>query len=205
MERPLGFQNFPPALRGSSPLAVQRCQVQESCAFSTTILHYRVYRDLPGAEAGGRMDIGLPRTLLLPVLKSIRKSVQEIRDVMSAIEMRMVGGSLLIIYEGDWARAEMGVQYLAKEAASATADEETNGGRREFEEAEEEDEEEDEDSEDESEDEGSVGSKPPCVVKVIDFAHTRLKPGEGPDRGVLKGLETVLSLLDGRITDCMTS
>lgn len=153
---------------------------------------------LPGAEAGGRMDVGLPRTLLLPVLKSIRKSVQEIRDAMSVIEMRMVGGSLLIVYEGDWDRAEMGAQWLDKQAAN-------DGGGRESEGAMEEDSEEDSDSGDESDDERSGGSKPPCVVKVIDFAHVRLKAGEGPDRGVLKGLDTVLSLLDGRISDCMTS
>ncbi|KAH9045457.1 SAICAR synthase-like protein [Lactarius pseudohatsudake] len=153
---------------------------------------------LPGAEAGGRMDVGLPRTLLLPVLKSIRKSVQEIRDAMSVIEMRMVAGSLLIVYEGDWDRAEMGVQWLAEQATS-------DGGGRESEGAMEEDSEEDSDSGDESDDELSGGSKPPCVVKVIDFAHVRFKAGEGPDRGVLKGLDTVLSLLDGRITDCMTS
>ncbi|KAH9062749.1 hypothetical protein EDB87DRAFT_1558951 [Lactarius vividus] len=150
---------------------------------------------LPGAEAGGRMDVGLPRTLLLPVLKSIRKSVQEIRDALSVIEMRIVGGSLLIVYEGDWDRAEMGVQWLAKQAASG----------RESEGAMEEDSEEDSDSGDESDNERSGGSKPPCVVKVIDFAHVRFKAGEGPDRGVLKGLDTVLSLLDGRITICMTS
>ena len=144
------------------------------------------------------MDVGLPGTLLLPVLKSIRKSVQEIRDVLSTIEMRMVGSSLLIVYEGDWHRAEMGVQWLTEQAASATGDEEANGDG-EFEEAEE-----DEESEDESEDEHG-GYKSPCVVKVIDFAHTRLKPGEGPDRSVLKGVDTVLTLLDGRIMDCMTS
>ncbi|KAH9049095.1 hypothetical protein EDB84DRAFT_1261176 [Lactarius hengduanensis] len=153
---------------------------------------------LPGAEAGGRMDVGLPRTLLLPVLKSIRKNVQEIRDAMSVIEMRMVAGSLLIVYEGDWDRAEMGVQWLAEQA---TSDE----GGRESEGAMEEDSEEDSESGDESDDELSGGSKPPCVVKVIDFAHVRFRAGEGPDRGVLKGLDTVLSLLDGRITDCMTS
>jgi hypothetical protein len=192
MDVPLGFRNFAQASRGSSPLAVQRCQARESYSFSNFILHYRFHSDLPGAEAGGRMDIGLPRTLLLPVLKSIRKSVQEIRDVMNAIEMRMVGGSLLIIYEGDWDRAEMGVQWLAEQAASATAYEETEDDSEEY-----------EDSEDESEDE-QRGSKSPCVVKVIDFAHTRLKAGEGPDRGVLKGLETLLSLLDERM-DCMTS
>ncbi|SRR6267378_5495112 len=147
------------------------------------------------------MEVGLPSTLLLPVLNAIRQSVQEIRDVMSAIEMRMVGGSLLIVYEGDWDRAEMGVQWLAKQCEHATGE-----GEGELEGVEEEGSEKDEDSEDESEDEQRGESKPPCVVKVIDFAHTQLRPGEGPDRGVLKGLETVLSLLDARITDCiMTS
>ncbi|KAH9179751.1 hypothetical protein EDB89DRAFT_1841720 [Lactarius sanguifluus] len=153
---------------------------------------------MSGPRAGGRMNVGLPRALLLPVLKSIRKSVQEIRDAMSVIEMRMVGGSLLIVYEGDWDRAEMGVQWLAKQAAS-------DEGGRESEGAMEEDSEEESDSGDESDDERSGESKPPCVVKVIDFAHVRFRAGEGPDRGVLKGLDTVLSLLDGRITDCMTS
>ena len=170
----------------------------------TSTLHYRVHSDLPGAESGGRMDVGLPRTLLLPVLKSIRKGVQEIRDVLSAMEMRMVGSSLLIIYEGDWHRAEMGVQWLAEQAASATRDGRVDGGGREFKEVEEDDSEDDDESEDESEDERR-GYKSPCVVKVIDFAHTRLKPGEGPDQSVLRGLETVLALLDGRIMDCMTS
>ena len=118
--------------------------------------------------------------------------------------MRMVGSSLLIVYEGDWDRAEMGVQWLAEQAANATGNEETNGIGREFEEASEDGSEEDEESDDESDDEHG-GYKSPFVVKVIDFAHTRLKPGEGPDLGVLKGLETVLALLDGRIMDCMTS
>jgi hypothetical protein len=202
-EKPSKFQNFVQALRGFSPLADQRCQARKSYDLAS-ILHYRVHSDLPGAEAGGPMDVGLPRRLLLPVLRSIRQSVQDIRDVISAIEMRMVGSSLLIIYEGDWDRAEMGVQWLAEQAANATGGEETNGVGREFEEASDEDEEEYEESDDESDDEHG-DYKSPCVVKVIDFAHTRLKPGEGPDQSVLKGLETVLALLDGRIMDCMTS
>ena len=40
---------------------------------------------------------------------------------------------------------------------------------------------------------------PPYIVKVIDFAHTRIVPGEGPDEGVLKGIDTTLDLLDQRI------
>ena len=46
--------------------------------------------------------------------------------------------------------------------------------------------------------------RPPCVVKLIDFAHARMVPGQGPDEGVLKGVDTVLSLLDGRITQIET-
>ena len=107
----------------------------------------------------------------------------------------MVGSSVLIIYEGDWDRAETGVQWLAEQPASMDSGE--DGVKEEInEDSEVEDGEEDEDSEDDSSDEGSPS---PCVVRLIDFAHTRLKPGEGPDVGVLKGLDTLLSLLDGRI------
>ncbi|EKM56120.1 uncharacterized protein PHACADRAFT_145233 [Phanerochaete carnosa HHB-10118-sp] len=47
--------------------------------------------------------------------------------------------------------------------------------------------------------EGTKKVGPPYAIKIIDFAHTRLKPGEGPDESLLKGLDTVLRLLDGRI------
>lgn len=145
------------------------------------------------------MDVGLPDTLLAPILISIRKSIQDIRDVLSSIELRMIGSSLLIIYEGDWDRAETGVQWLAKQPASMGSGE--DGGKEE---------EIDEDTEvegweEDEESEGSDGSdeesemEGPCVVRLIDFAHTRLKPGEGPDMGLLKGLDTLLTLLDGRI------
>jgi inositol-polyphosphate multikinase len=133
--------------------------------------------------------------------------VQEIRDILSTIELRLVGSSLLVIYEGDWDRAEMGVQLLAWQSTSTSddrdqrieeekheyADIEVDGVQDEegVEEGEEEDV-----SEDDSEDDGN---NLPCVVKLIDFAHTRLKRGQGPDSGVLKGLDTVLNLLDGRI------
>jgi 1D-myo-inositol-tetrakisphosphate 5-kinase/inositol-polyphosphate multikinase len=150
------------------------------------------------------MDVGLPGTLLLPILRSIRKSVQELRNDLSSIELRLVGSSLLIIYEGDWDRAEVGVQWLAENPTSVTSDEDgskeeiyedVEGGIEEPEGSEEESETEDED-EDEDED---VGSECPWVVRLIDFAHARFKPGQGPDLGVLKGLDTVLKLLDDRI------
>jgi len=123
---------------------------------------------------------GLPRETLVPILRSIRGEIQEIRDAIADIELRMVGGSLLIIYEADWDRAAEGIKkYLSHE-----------------------EEEDDEDEDDEDEDNDSKPKAgPPFVVKLIDFAHTLFVPGQGPDEGVLKGIDTVLNLLDGRLKD----
>lgn len=124
---------------------------------------------------------GLPKQTLLPILRAIREDVADIREVFTTLEIRLVGGSLLIIYEADWARAEEGLQRL-------WPDEGDEGG-----------EEDDEEDEDEDDDDDDDRPGPPFVVKIIDFAHTRLAPGEGPDEGVLLGLDTVLRLLDARI------
>jgi len=37
------------------------------------------------------------------------------------------------------------------------------------------------------------------VTELVDFAHTEAAAGEGPDEGVLLGMDTTLTLLDGRI------
>ncbi|KAK0185980.1 SAICAR synthase-like protein [Armillaria mellea] len=100
----------------------------------------------------------------------------KIREAFAGMEMRMVGGSLLIIYEGELTKAEDGVKWMLEE------------------------EEEEEGDEDEDDDEKPKRG-PPYTVKLIDFAHTRFVPGEGPDEGVLKGFDTVLSLLDGRLKE----
>ncbi|KAK0441382.1 SAICAR synthase-like protein [Armillaria borealis] len=112
---------------------------------------------------------GLPSRFLVP-------TSAEIREAFAGMEMRMVGGSLLIIYEGDLAKAEDGVKWMLEE------------------------EEEEEGDEDEDDDEKPKRG-PPYTVKLIDFAHTRFVPGKGPDEGVLKGFDTVLSLLDGRLKE----
>ncbi|RPD68539.1 SAICAR synthase-like protein [Lentinus tigrinus ALCF2SS1-7] len=130
------------------------------------------------ADAALSQGTGLSADILLPVLESLREDIAEIRAALAEVHMRMVGGSLLIIYEADWERAREGLKWLEE------------GG-------DEEDEDEDDDDEDESEEKKRVG--PPYLVKLIDFAHTKIVPGIGPDEGVLKGVDTVLSLLDGRI------
>ncbi|KAG6883503.1 hypothetical protein C0993_005803 [Termitomyces sp. T159_Od127] len=121
-----------------------------------------------GDPAGG--TLGLPRRLLVPVLRGIRDIVACIREAYARLEMRVVGGSLLVMYEADWARAEQAL--LDGIEASEDADNRRAGLGR-----------------------------PPYVVKLVDFAHTRIGRGLGPDQGVLLGLDTLLRLLDGRVRE----
>jgi len=102
----------------------------------------------------------------------------------------MVGGSLLIVYEADWARAEEAIKnYL--EVGDGVKD----GGKGG--EAHEEDEDDENDESDDEDDE----PRPSFMVKLIDFAHTTVVPGKGPDVGVLLGMDTILRLLDGRLSE----
>ena len=129
---------------------------------------------------------GLPKDILLPILESLREDIAEIRDVLSEVELRMVGGSLLVLYEADWECAREGVKLWLEDDPDA--------------------EEQDEDDEDDDEeDEENKKPSPPYTVKLIDFAHTRLAPGAGPDKGVLLGLDNILKLIDGRIKEVKAS
>ena len=101
-----------------------------------------------------------------------------IRDAIAQLEARMVGGSLLIVYEGDFERVKQGIALLEEGV----------------------DEEDEEDEDDDGEDEENTKPGPACLVKLIDFAHTKVVTGEGPDEGVLLGINTTLKLLDGRIS-----
>ena len=136
---------------------------------------------------------GLPKEQLLPVVEAIRKRVAAIRDAFAQLEIRMVGGSLLIIYEGDVERTKQGIALLGEDVGE------------EEEEEEEEDEDGNEDDDVEEEDEENTKPGPPCLVKLIDFAHTKVVAGGGPDEGVLLGMDTTLKLLDGRIAQIKSS
>lgn len=122
---------------------------------------------------------GLPADLLLPILEAVREDVAEIRQALSQVEVRMVGASLLIIYEADWERAQEGLMFWEDKGTEEDQSEDSS------------------DSGDSNE--GDKKPSPPCTVKLIDFAHTHMMPGAGPDEGVLFGVDTVLRLLDGRI------
>ncbi|KAG8899504.1 hypothetical protein FRB99_006688 [Tulasnella sp. 403] len=132
------------------------------------------------------------RDLLVAVIEGIIKDVSQIKEVFQNLEIRMVGGSLLVVWEGD--------EEAIKKAVVSSEDEGQGGadesGQPTDDDAEGEDEDEDEDEESDA---NRVG--PAYAVKLIDFAHTRLAPGEGPDAGIVLGLETTLRLLKGRKAD----
>jgi inositol-polyphosphate multikinase len=138
----------------------------------------------PESPADHEINTGtaLPADILHPILLALREDVKDMIEVMKTTEIRIIGGSLLIVYEADIERAEKGLVRLFSEP-----DEGTDEG-------------------DEDEDDGDEGKpKPiPYTVKLIDFGHTRLTPGKGPDTGVIKGLETVLNLLEERISSVQT-
>lgn len=147
------------------------------------------------------LSCGLPRHIILPILQAIRQDIAKIRDAVSTVHMRMVGGSLLIIYEADWTIVEEGLQFLTPHIDREDGGMTDNNVRYDNDD-EDEDDEDDEDGDDGDNDDDNDDVKRPArpyTVKLIDFAHTRIKPGHGPDEGVLLGLDTVLKLVDGRI------
>lgn len=98
----------------------------------------------------------------------------------------------MIIYEADWDRASEGVKRILLDDPDGDSE---NG---------------DDDGDDSDDDEGGKGEPkkkiiPPYTVKLIDFAHTTFAPDQGPDEGVLLGIDTVLNLLKGRIDELTNS
>ncbi|KAG8217054.1 hypothetical protein J3R82DRAFT_4938 [Butyriboletus roseoflavus] len=152
------------------------------------------------------LNTGLPADTLLTLLTSLHGSLTDLRISLSGAHVRIVGGSVLIVYEGDWERAI---------AASGRG-----GGPDSLEEVETEEDEETESDQIEVEvdEQGEIimesisgsttetSSSCSCTdpqprlytISLIDFAHTRVVPGEGPDQGVLTGMDTLIRLVDRR-------
>jgi 1D-myo-inositol-tetrakisphosphate 5-kinase/inositol-polyphosphate multikinase len=122
--------------------------------------------------------------LLLPVLRNILATVKEIEEAVEKTEMRMVAASLLIIYEGDelaLERALINTVVEEPETAPPESNEYLLPSHPSV---------------------PATNRNPPAyAVKVIDFAHTKIQEGLGPDEGVLLGLKTTMSLLEGRIKE----
>lgn len=129
--------------------------------------------------------------------------------------MRFVGASLLIVYEGDPVRLEAALDREEKAGVRGESDgkEHRNGDseRSIFSDDGSIDSDSDGDEDDEYDSEDDLDGKkkderrtrkcPALTLKMIDFAHTWLAQGEGPDEGVLKGLRTFRSLVERRLEE----
>ncbi|GAV99730.1 SAICAR synthase-like protein [Lentinula edodes] len=185
-----------------------------------------------------RTNLGLPPDLLLPILRSIHTSLTHLRSIMKGVELRMVGGSLLVVWEGDEQRAREGVEWMKereikiteriRQEADVEGNEDDDSEYIDSDDDDEGDTSSDEDNENVSAhepspdgagaltDETNIASKSkskpsskshrrkpsaPYALSLIDFAHTRFVPGQGPDVGVLLGLDTFAKLIEGRILE----
>ncbi|KAF9071025.1 hypothetical protein BDP27DRAFT_1142582, partial [Rhodocollybia butyracea] len=129
-------------------------------------------------QAATRTDLGLPSPILLQILRAMHSALTRLKSVFEQVEIRMAGGSLLVVYEGDEERARESVSWMDTGEDSDGDEDESDAS----------------DSDDES---TRVG--PPFRLYLIDFAHTHFVPGQGPDKGVLLGMQTFIGLIEGRI------
>ncbi|KAI6109109.1 SAICAR synthase-like protein [Pisolithus croceorrhizus] len=168
---------------------------------------------------------GLPLHILLILLTRLLEALERLRAALASAEVRIVGGSILIIYEGDWASAEKAArtsESVSLNGKTTASSEGLDGNERGAFDEEGEDEEmitveidengqlilDDvvaaspvaesfEENDDDDGDEDSEDEDEPRLFKLslIDFAHTRLVPGQGPDTGVLLGIDTLIRLI----------
>lgn len=120
---------------------------------------------------GGQTDKGLPQTvsgasqeaatsatpmldaqLIVSLVEShLLPQLDRLIGLLSELEVRIRGGSLLVVFEGN--SDSLAQRHINKKLPT------------------------------------------PLKIRVIDFAHARFVPGEGPDEGLLKGLQTVRQIL----------
>ncbi|KAI6110865.1 hypothetical protein EDD16DRAFT_1809145 [Pisolithus croceorrhizus] len=169
---------------------------------------------------------GLPPHILFVLLTRLLEALGRLRAALSTAEVRIVGGSVLIIYEGDWASAEKAARTsegvpLSNGKTTASSEGWDGNERGAFDEEGGDEEtitgEIDEHShlivddvvaaspvaksfDENDDDEDSEDKDDPRLFRLslIDFAHTRLVPGQGPDTGVLLGIDTLIRLIHER-------
>ncbi|GHJ90421.1 hypothetical protein NliqN6_6823 [Naganishia liquefaciens] len=135
-----------------------------------------------------------PTPSLLRTLRHLLTTLSTLARLLAHLEIRLIGSSLLIIYEGDPTLHDNA--WTTADHVGATPD-----GLEEEQIHHDDDGPCDPSSSSSSSSAASTIVAPPFTLRLIDFAHTRLCEGDGPDRGVLKGLETVMGLVKGRIEE----
>lgn len=138
---------------------------------------------------------GLPAHLLESVLDWLIAQTWVILSALEETEARFVGMSLLVMYETSVPDLERSLEDTSIDSDLCATDEGSSD--------------EDEWSADEGAEQESRPKRPqrnkPTSIKLIDFAHSRPAPGQGPDEGVLLGVKTFLCLLEGRRQEVLKS
>lgn len=148
----------------------------------------------------------LPPRLAARLLTCLEEELARLTETLSQIDLRAVGASVLVVYEGDANRLAQAFERFDRRRVTLAAKSLSQRDAQDDSDDDDDDDESDSDSGSDSDDDDGVraddkrASKcPPMVVRLIDFAHTWLEEGEGPDEGVLLGLRTLRSLVQGRL------
>lgn len=122
------------------------------------------------------------RSVAAGIAQAICDELDDIKQTLLATEVRMISASVLIIYEGNPEEFERKYALLHGGAAAESAEDRVSGDHTIQSDPEEDDEEDEE--------------FPILTVKLIDFAHSKFTPNQGPDLNVLHGLDSLISVFD---------
>ena len=111
------------------------------------------------------------------VLECCEAEVARAEQVLEEEESRMYSASVLFVFEGDMKALDAAVTKIEQMQGKASAQKATDDGG--------------------SDDEDEEELPKMFAVKLIDFAHARWTPGEGPDQNVLHGIRNVRKILKG--------
>jgi 1D-myo-inositol-tetrakisphosphate 5-kinase/inositol-polyphosphate multikinase len=161
-------------------------------------------RPTTSSSRRGLLDARMAARVASLFLDGVRDALR----VLEATELRVFSSSLLFAYEADARAFADKERALAERAARdccagvgreqqdagrhADADEEADDAENDEEDLDDEDEEDDDDDDDDEEEEELTLA----TVKLIDFAHARFAPGEGPDENVLRGVRSLARVLE---------
>ena len=121
---------------------------------------------------------GVTKDLAIKVVNRLLNDLYDLRKTLDNEESRMYSASLLFIYEGDGDALQEAFKF--EESFGL----ETDGNAYTVE----------VNDEDDEEDELQIPKIQ--VVKLIDFAHAKWTPGQGPDENLLRGVRNVITLLE---------
>lgn len=102
------------------------------------------------------------------VVQRCLTEVSDVEAILKKQESRMYSASVLFVYEGDDEALDAAIKEDANPKAPAEGDE----------------------------DEDEDFPPPICAVKLIDFAHAKFVPGEGPDQNALQGVNSTRKILE---------